>query len=323
MVVDDPVAGAVPTAGDETTPANNVTSKRPRVERLPDEGKMPETITDEQWATFRRDGYVNLGKVIPARLFARMITRLDEIMMGDRQYPELIMQLDPGGTYGTAGVSQTPGFKGATKNYRKIGEAGAGLELDDVFSEAMALPIFRAACAEVHGAHCDIAVYRAMVFNKPGGKGTVLPWHQDGGDWWGLDRDPLIFTWTAIDDSTQNNGCVKVVPGSHRLGLLSRRGHTLSPARLLDLDVENRAVNVEVQAGETVLMHNFLIHSSGVNPTGTSRRALSVNYADGRTRLQDPPRVVQPEGTIGQIFGLKHGQPCLPIIFRQESLPEF
>merc|ERR1711964_39405 len=80
----------------------------------------------------------------------------------------------------------------------------------------------------VHGTHVDVALFRAMVFNKPAEKGTDLPWHQDGGDWWGLDRDPQIFVWTALDDATCENGCVQVVPGSHRLGLLSRRGHTLS-----------------------------------------------------------------------------------------------
>ena len=55
--------------------------------------------------------------------------------------------------------------------------------------------------------------------NKPARKGTFLPWHQDR--WTSLDRDPLITLWTALDPATQANGCVQVVPASHKLGLIN------------------------------------------------------------------------------------------------------
>merc|ERR1719343_149206 len=240
-------------------------------------------------------------------------------MMGERQYPELIMQLDPGGSYGNvSNSSMTAGFKGATRNYRKIGEAGAGLEVDDVFREVMSLPVFRGACAEVYGAHSDIGIYRAMLFNKPAEGGTDLPWHQDGGEFWGLDRDPLIFVWTAIDDATKDNGCVQVVPGSHKLGLLSRRGHTLSAENIAKHKVEECAVHVEVARGESVLMHNFLVHRSGVNPTNASRRAFSVNYTDVRTRMLDPRPIIQPENRPASMVGFKEPAQCMPVIFRPE-----
>ena len=121
------------------------------------------------------------------------------------------MQLDPGGEY-TPDVSmcksgqQSVGFKGATRAYRKIGECSAGLENDDVFREAICLDTYKEACRRIYGGHAEISIYRAMVFNKPAKQGTNLPWHQDGGDWWGLDRDPQIFVWTAIDPAT------KVIP---------------------------------------------------------------------------------------------------------------
>ena len=63
------------------------------------------------------------------------------------RYDNLIMQLDPGGGYSTeVAQAQSTGFKKATLKYRKIGEAGAGLECDPVFSEMMSLPIFQDAC---------------------------------------------------------------------------------------------------------------------------------------------------------------------------------
>eukprot|EP00445_Apocalathium_hangoei_P000643 CAMPEP_0203840450 /NCGR_PEP_ID=MMETSP0359-20131031/785_1 /ASSEMBLY_ACC=CAM_ASM_000338 /TAXON_ID=268821 /ORGANISM="Scrippsiella Hangoei, Strain SHTV-5" /LENGTH=293 /DNA_ID=CAMNT_0050754665 /DNA_START=52 /DNA_END=930 /DNA_ORIENTATION=- len=265
-------------------------------------------ISDSQWQAFFEQGFVNLGRVIPDELLQRMDGRAVALMKGEVDHGDkLMMQVDPGGAYNNsvASCQQTAGHKGPTMKYRKIGEAGWGLECDDVFRETMTLPVFREMCAELHGAHTDIAVYRAMLFNKPAEGGTDLPWHQDGGDWWGLDRDPLVFVWTAIDAATRQNGCVQVVPGSHRLGLLSRRGHTLSDQTVSRLEVDARAVNVEVDRGETVMMHNFLVHRSGLNPTDKPRRAFSVNYADGRTCLLDPRPVVQPEGKSASMHGFK------------------
>jgi len=292
--------------------------------RISADNDMTAALSDTQWQEFFEQGYVNLGRVISQELLVRMERRIDEIMMGEVQYGnKLMMQLDPGGDYGDAVQSiQTASFKGASRAYRKIGEAGYGLECDEVFREAMTLPVFQHICARVYGAHTDISIYRAMLFNKPAQAGTDLPWHQDGGDWWGLDRDPQMFVWTALDETTAQNGCVQVVPGSHKLGILSRRGHTLSQENLSKHKIESRAINLEVPKGESVLMHNFLVHRSGTNPSSMPRRAFSVNYADGRTRVVHPRPVVQPEGHPGPELGLKEPNAALPVVFRP-TRPEF
>lgn len=62
-----------------------------------------------------------------------------------------------------------------------------------------------------------------MFMNKPAGKGTALPWHQDR--WQHLDIDPLLTVYTALDPATAANGCVKVVPKSHKLGILNPDHH--------------------------------------------------------------------------------------------------
>ena len=283
----------------------------------------PDAVTDAQWAEFDRAGFVNVGRVIPAGLLARMQRRAEDIMLGRVRHANLLMQLDPGGAYDTSvqdEKTQTVGWKGATLAYRKVGEAQCGLECDDVFRAAMRLPVFRGACARMYGAHAPIAVYRAMLFNKPAAAGTDLPFHQDGGDWWAVDRDPLFFVWTALEDAHVRNGCVRVLEGTHKLGLLSKRGHTLSADTLARLGGAAASVAVEVKAGESVLMHNWLVHASGTNATGQSRLAFSVNYCDGRTRVLDPKPVVQPENRVGAL-----GAPgtSFPLIFDQRRLPAF
>jgi len=64
-------------------------------------------------------------------------------------------------------AGQTVGWKGASRAYRKIGEAQAGLEVDPVFLAAMTKPLFRAVCDRAYGGHAAIGVYRAMVMTKP------------------------------------------------------------------------------------------------------------------------------------------------------------
>eukprot|EP00941_MAST-03F_sp_MAST-3F-sp1_P005994 g5994.t1 len=248
----------------------------------------------------------------------QLLKRIDDIMMGKVQYGEsLLMQLDPNAGDDDSEyekrkleVGQTVGFKGATRNYRKIGECGAGLECDDLFLAFMKKPIFRNVCNRVYGSHAEIGVYRSMVFNKPAGNtqrgvvgGTTLPFHQDGGDWWALDRDPKCFVWTALDKVDEANGCVKVIRGSHKLGILSARGHTLSAENIKSICKEEDTVNLICEPGESYLVHNWTVHASGTNKTNRPRRAFSCNYIDGRTRVLDPkPANAGSLGVPGQRF---------------------
>jgi ectoine hydroxylase-related dioxygenase (phytanoyl-CoA dioxygenase family) len=142
-----------------------------------------------------------------------------------------------------------------------------------------------------------VAALRSMFMNKPALQGTLLPWHQDGGEHWGLDRDPPITLWLALDDATRENGCVEVVPGSHRLGLLSARGHTITEEQAARY-CSSVSVQLELLAGECVLLHNFLLHRSGRNHTSRPRRAFSVCLMDAGTRLKQSPSVAFPK-----IFG--------------------
>jgi ectoine hydroxylase-related dioxygenase (phytanoyl-CoA dioxygenase family) len=122
-----------------------------------------------------------------------------------------------------------------------------------------------------------------MVMNKPAQHGTYLPWHQDGGEVWRLDRDPLVTIWVALDPATRENGCVEVVPGTHRLGLLSTHGSTISDEDARRHCPPERVLPLEVKSGHGVLLHNWLIHRSGINPSPVPRRAFTACYLDGRT----------------------------------------
>lgn len=248
-------------------------------------------IGPPEWAAFERDGYLRLGRILDGQQLHRIQQRLDDIMLGRAatDYDRLLMQLD-------GSSAQTTGFKGATLRYRKI----QGLEADSVFGPYVRDPLFRELCRHVYGDGA-ITCYRAMIMNKPARGGTHLSWHQDR--WSALDRDPLLTVWTALDPSRADSGAIRVVPGSHRAGLINPD----DPSGFLNEDqirayCEERCETIEAEAGEAVVLHNWLLHSSDVNPTGTPRRAFSVCYMDARTRHR----------TKGQVF---------PLVFEAATSP--
>jgi polysaccharide pyruvyl transferase WcaK-like protein len=236
-------------------------------------------LTEQQWSDYARDGFLHLGKVLEPGEVEALQQRADDLALGNVKNPDVQMQLDTGGAY-EALPETVRSFAGGTVLYRKI----QGLETDELFSPLVRHPLFLEICARQYGLHSAISIFRAMVMNKPAGQGTILPWHQDGGDVWALDRDPLVTVWVALDPATRANGCVEVVPGTHRLGLLSSFGSTIEEEDVERHCLPDRVQPLEVEAGHAVLLHNWLIHRSGVNPSPVPRRAFTACYMDGRTQ---------------------------------------
>ena len=234
-------------------------------------------ISDDQWSDFARDGYLRLGQVLGPDEVEALRRRADDHALGRVRNEDVLLQLDTGGAYDE--LPEAVGDLGGTNLYRKI----QGLETDELFWPLVVHPIALEVCARLYGPHAPLSIFRAMVMNKPAGQGTHLPWHQDGGDVWKLDRDPLVTIWVALDDATVANGCLEVIPGSHRHGLLTAAGSTLSEEHAARHCPADRILPLEVQAGHGVLLHNWLIHRSGVNPSGVPRRAFTACYMDGRT----------------------------------------
>jgi phytanoyl-CoA hydroxylase len=246
---------------------------------------MTDLLSSKQWEMYERDGYLALGKLLSDEELAALQQRIDDIMLGKAavDYDRLLMQLDSkDGQYEHAGI-QSKGFKGATLAYRKIQD----LEHDPLFMDYMQRPLFQQICERVYGSDTPIAAFRAMFMNKPAHQGTLLPWHQDR--WSYLDRDPLITVWTALDPATIANGCVEVIPGSHRFGLINPEHMSgyLNEEQIARFTTNAKTVYLELKAGEAVLLHNWLLHRSDTNATDIARRAFSVCYMDARTRASN------------------------------------
>lgn len=124
----------------------------------------------------------------------------------------------------------------------------------------------------------DIALWSSHFICKPPKAGKRVPWHEDSA-YWGERLDPMdvITIWLAIDPSTTENGCMRVIPRTHVNGYSE-----YSPVEDLDKQVFNREINPdqfdESKAVDCILKpntcsihHAKLIHGSHAN-TGVMRR---------------------------------------------------
>jgi len=226
---------------------------------------------------FRAHGYARLGVTTGEAELAALRARADDVMLGRVTYPGLFFQIDTeSGRYDE--LTYGKGYQGPSLNYRKIEK----LEADPLFRAHIESPALeRVVRALIAG---DVVIYRALLMSKAARGGTHLPWHQDGGRFWGLDRDPFVQIWTAIDDAPADAGCVEVIPGSHRAGLATPLGGVVPADVVARRDAEREAVPLPARAGESILIHNHVWHRSGVNRTDHPRRAFTVCYMTAATR---------------------------------------
>ena len=246
------------------------------------------SFTDRHHERFMDQGYLRLGKLLSDAQLAALQQRIDDIMLGRVRYENMRFQLDPNAPQRTQ--SRTTGHDVSTLNYRRIDD----LEQDPLFLAYMQHPLCRQISRRYVGE--DVAVFRSMFMNKPAELGTVLPWHQDIGVGWGIDTNPTTTVWTALDAATVASGCMQIVPGSNKLGILNER-HFTSEEDLARHARDEDVIELEAEAGEAILLHNFLLHRSGINTTAAARRAFSTTYMAASTRS------LQTGDTFPIIFG--------------------
>jgi ectoine hydroxylase len=129
----------------------------------------------------------------------------------------------------------------------------------------------------------DILVHSTRIFYKHPRDGGFVGWHQDG-LYSNLNEHHLPTAWIALSDSNARNGCVRVVPGSHRGGVFAHR-ETFAARNLnnhgeeAEVDVDERdAVDLVLRPGEMSLHDVNILHSSRPNDSDTPRIGFSVSY---------------------------------------------
>ena len=122
-----------------------------------------------------------------------------------------------------------------------------------------------------------------IIWKKPGDGG--FDWHQDYGYWY---HNACLYPdmgscFIMLDRATRENGCLKVLKGSHKVG---RIGHGVSDTpeqtadmeRIAELEKRHESVYITAEPGDVLFFHANLLHSSDENKSNDSRRTLIVCF---------------------------------------------
>lgn len=112
---------------------------------------------------------------------------------------------------------------------------------------------------------------------------STVGWHQDA-YYWPMAPHHTVTVWLAFDDVDEENGGMKVIPGSHLHGLLKHR-RSVETTSVLTLELEtgifqeSDAVQFRLKAGEVSLHDDRCVHSSPANPSARRRAGLTIRYS--------------------------------------------
>lgn len=168
----------------------------------------------------------------------------------------------------------------------------------------------------------DVSLFHAKLIMKASGSGGDIPWHQDFSYWDRESPSPMhLNCMLYIDDADEQNGCLQVIPGSHRTGVRPHAEGTGHAAFTLSLEADtSRAVSLPGRAGTAIFFGPLIAHGSGVNRSQRDRRSATVVFMMGaahgrRVLARDPaPQNLSaffPEATVPRISGSgPHGGGC-------------
>lgn len=144
----------------------------------------------------------------------------------------------------------------------------------------------------------DIVLWSSHFIAKPQGDGKAVPWHTDGA-YWGKRLEPMevITLWLAVDESTLENGCMRVISGSHREVRTAMDAYqqvdakknvfaTRLPPEMID---ESKVVNLELAVGECHFHDAWTIHGSNPNTSTKRRCGYTMRYMPAHVVHHDHP----------------------------------
>jgi len=234
-------------------------------------------LTDEQRAAFERDGFLVYGPMLGAEEVEMLRERLDAMASGehpasDRLGIRLEAEAERGGLSDVLPRDRVWQVIGATRH-------------DECFAAHARNPVILDVVQELLGTE-DLKLFTDQALMKPAFHGSEVSWHQDSAYWTSIDPPALVSCWTALDPVTEENGCVRMIPGSHRSGVIPHRREVFLHAEGIDI---TRAVPVILPLGGCSFHHSCTVHGSGPNRTPHRRRGFVTSYMRADSRWRGDP----------------------------------
>ena len=251
-------------------------------------------LTPQETARFHRDGYLRFRSVIDDATVHTLRDALDGVIRDEQSRGE-DSDRPPEFAYGHDRKATAT----AERPARAIHQFINMWKISPEFREVLNNPLIAGAIRDLMGVE-HIRLWHDQVISKPPGDNGHFACHHDF-YFWPLDRPAMITGWLALDDATPANGCMHVVPGSHRDPRFQPADCdladdiNLSPAPLgpgepasLYTDVRTwrpeQAMPVPLKAGECMFHHCLNYHLTPQNTTDRQRRAFVMIFMPDGTR---------------------------------------
>lgn len=176
--------------------------------------------------------------------------------------------------------SDDPAVRAAT--YKSGVRVWMAEDFDPYLLEAMRDKAVLSILNQLIGPSVEFLSAKAVFKSSDVGFGS--PWHQDWQYWHGATK---ISVWIALDHASRDNGCLKVLPGSHtaHLSHTSQQYEEGFDNRIAPNQVEeSRAVTAAVTRGSAIFFHDMLAHSSFPNASGQDRWSFISTYRSGAVK---------------------------------------
>jgi len=219
----------------------------------------PQTqLSDAELAAYDRDGLVKPGWRLPDAMHGDMLASMERLLaLAEGARPEFVP------------LVHVP--RGASAEEHEVAKE---------FFDFAVTPALLDLVEQCIGP--DIIFWTSALFCKPAGTGAALPWHQDG-QYWPIRPPATCTVWIALDASTRENGCMRYVPGSHKLGDF-KHAQSDDPAFALNRYIDDPRFNEahaeddDLDAGAISIHHIHLAHGSNANRSGNRRAGLTFRY---------------------------------------------
>ncbi|XP_050554404.1 probable phytanoyl-CoA dioxygenase [Spodoptera frugiperda] len=140
----------------------------------------------------------------------------------------------------------------------------------------------------------NLTAINCMLINKPPGTREHPP-HQDLLYFPFRPANKIVATWTAIDPVNADNGCLYMVPGSHKHDVLFEHRDQVNEAKLFFYGLaedkriapEHKRVYLDMEPGDTVFFVSTIVHGSRPNVSNSYRKAMTCHYASSECRYID------------------------------------
>lgn len=241
----------------------------------------------EQIASFERDGFLNSGPVLEQSEINYIADGLSDIIaIGPDGFAE--GQPQPVSYRDLRGGDEASG--------NPVWQIVNIWEASPAFERLIYNPYVVQAISELTSQR-NLQVWHDQIQYKPAESGGATTWHQDAPLWPIIKPMTPVSAWIPMDDADEENGCMWMVPGSHKWG--NQMEFLRTQSHLQTLDEFNNLAGFEppdgasaatpvpwpVLRGEISFHHSLTWHGSPFNTSNRPRRAIAIHFMTGEAKF--------------------------------------